>query len=78
MASGGRLNQDNPNQMQGMGKRGGQQYSPMQPTQQPFNVNQAAAGGSTGYARHSNGDARAKHWSIYEPIHSASYAKHVS
>ena len=28
-----------------LSKQGGQQYSPMQPTQQPFNVNQAAAGG---------------------------------
>jgi hypothetical protein len=45
MAGGGQLNQNNPNQMQSMGAQGGQQYSPMQPTQQPFNVNQAAAGG---------------------------------
>jgi len=45
MAGGGQLNQNNPNQMQSMGAQGGQQYSPMQPAQQPFNVNQAAAGG---------------------------------
>ena len=43
--AGGRLNQNNPNQMQSMGAQGGQQYSPMQPAQQPFDVNQAAAGG---------------------------------